>query len=105
MYARMSYWSCKPESWGDDAKLFEAAAVPIMRRHKGFVRAMLLGEEGGTGRIAFTVWTDSEAYNAFVRSPDLEKITVLFEHMYVDGKRPAPVKEYEVRAHGEAKRG
>lgn len=102
MYVRMSYWSCKPEYRGEDARLFESGAVAIMSGHKGFVRAMLLGEEAGEQRIAFTVWSDAEAYRAFVRSPDLEKITTMFAPMYVDGKRPGPVKEYEVRAQGAA---
>lgn len=102
MFVRMSYWSCKPENWGEDAVLFETGAVPIMQDHPGFVRAMLLGDAGAEQRIAFTVWQNPEAYAAFVDSPDLEKITSMFAHMYVDGKRPGPVKEYEVRAEGSA---
>ena len=100
MYARVSHWSCDPEHWGADVDLFENGAVPIMRGHRGFVRAMLLGEENAEGRIAFTVWEDPRAYREFVESPDLERITAMFAHMYVDGKRPGPVCEYVVRAHG-----
>lgn len=102
MYVRMAYWSCKPENWGEDARLFENGAVPIMQRHKGFVRGMLLGEPEAAQRIAFTVWTDPDAYKAFVDSPDLEKITVMFAHMYVEDQRPGPIREYTVRAQGAA---
>ena len=100
MYARLSYWSCDPVYRNADAELFENTAVPIMRGHRGFVRAMLLSEEAGEGRIAFTVWEDRKAYREFVESPDLEKITAMFAHMYVDGKRPGPICEYVVRAQG-----
>ncbi len=100
MFVRMSYWSCKPEKWGQDAILFETGAVPIMQAHRGFVRAMLLGEAGAEQRIAFTVWESPQAYAEFVDSPDLETITTMFADMYVDGKRPGPVREYEVRAQG-----
>ena len=102
MYVRMSYWSCKPENWGEDRELFENGAVPIMRGHQGFVRAMLLGEKNAEQRIAFTMWESPEVYQKFVESPDLEKITKMFAHMYVDGKRPGPVCEYDVRAQGAA---
>ena len=102
MYVRMAYWSCKPECWGEDAELFHDGAVPIMQAHQGFVRAMLLGEQKAEQRIAFTVWESPQAYEAFVASPDLEKITVMFSHMYVEGKRPGPIREYEVRAQGAA---
>lgn len=61
---------------------------------------MLLGEDNGARRIALTVWESAEAYREFVASPDLERITAMFAHMYVDGKRPGPVREYVVRAQG-----
>ena len=98
MYARLAYWSCDPDYRNADAELFENSAVPIMRGHRGFVRAMLLSEEEGAGRIAFTLWEDRSSYREFVESPDLETITAMFAHMYVDGKRPGPIREYEVRA-------
>jgi len=93
----MAFWNCKKECWGEDARIFESEAVPIMRRHDGFVRAMLLGVPGATRRIAFTVWRDRDAYDAFLAGRDLERITRMFEHMYVAGGRPDPV-EYEVYA-------
>lgn len=102
MYVRMAHWSCSPENWGQDAELFETGAVPIMRTHDGFVRAMLLGKANAEQRIALTIWKSPDAYQDFVESPDLEKITVMFSHMYVEGKRPGPVHEYEVRAQGAA---
>ena len=98
MYVRMSYWSCKPENRGEDAELFKNGAVPIMQAHQGFVQAMLLGGQDSEQRIAFTLWENPESYQKFVASPDLEKITLMFAHMYVDGKRPGPVCEYVVRA-------
>ena len=100
MYVRIAHWSCDPDHWNADADLFENGAVPIMRRHRGFVQAMLLGEENGARRIAFTVWESAEAYHEFVAGPDLERITAMFAHMYVDGKHPGPVCEYVVRAQG-----
>ena len=100
MFVRMSYWSCKPENWGEDRELFAKGAVPIMQGHEGFVQAMLLAEMGNEQRIAFTVWDSPAAYQKFVESPDLERITKMFAHMYVGGQRPGPVKEYDVRAHG-----
>ncbi len=104
MYVRMSYWSCKQDNWGEDADLFRSGAVPIMRAHGGFVQAMLLGEDDAGERIALTVWEDPDAYRQFVESPDLERITSMFAHMYVDGKRPGPAREYVVRAEGAAMR-
>lgn len=101
MFVRMSYWNCRKESWGEDSKLFESGAVPIMRNHDGFVRAMLLATPGQSQRIAFTVWTDRAAYQNFVESPDLDEITRMFAHMYVEGALPESV-EYEVRAQGAA---
>lgn len=101
MYVRMSYWNCAPAFWGEDKTLFETGAVPIMQKHPGFVRAMLLATVGETQRIAFTMWENPEDYGRFVESPDLEKITQMFAHMYVEGARPEPV-EYEVRAQGPA---
>ncbi|WP_282604348.1 hypothetical protein [Pelagibius sp. Alg239-R121] len=97
MFVRMAYWNCKKDSWGEDSELFESDAVPIMQGHSGFVRAMLLATPGEVQRIAFTVWRDKAAYLTFVASPDLERITQMFAHMYVEGDRPEPV-EYEVRA-------
>jgi len=102
MFVRMAYWTCKLEFWGADADLFHSEAVPTMQKHKGFVEARLLGEPGNGQRIAFTAWDSPEAYSRFVASPDLEKITVMFAHMYVDGVRPGPVREYEIRAQGTA---
>ena len=102
MYVRMAYWFCSPENWGQDADLFENGAVPIMQAHRGFVQAMLLGEADAEQRIAVTIWQSPQAYQSFVDSPDLEKITEMFSHMYVDGKRPGPIREYEVRAQGAA---
>ena len=101
MFVRMAYWNCRQECWGEDIELFESGAVPIMQGHDGFVRAMLLATPDADQRIAFTVWRDRAAYEAFVASPDLEKITQMFEHMYVDDDRPEPV-EYAIRAQGEA---
>lgn len=101
MYVRMSYWNCAPEFWGTDKELFESGAVPIMQKHAGFVRAMLLATVGESLRIAFTVWESREDYARFVESPDLPTITEMFAHMYVDGTLPEPV-EYEVRAQGSA---
>ncbi|MDE2791730.1 MAG: antibiotic biosynthesis monooxygenase [Paracoccaceae bacterium] len=100
MYVRIAHWSCDPDHWNADADLFENGAVPILRKYHGFVRAMLLGEDSGARRIALTVWESADAYRAFVASPDLERITAMFAHMYVDGKRPGPVHEYVVRAQG-----
>ncbi len=102
VHVRMAHWSCSPEYWGQDVDLFENGAVPIMRGHAGFVRAMLLGETNAERRIALTVWTSPGAYQSFVDSPDLEKITTMFSHMYVEGKHPGPVHVYEVRAQGSA---
>lgn len=101
MIVRMARWQCRPENWGEDRALFESRAVTIMQGHAGFVRAMLLGQPGGTGRIAFTMWQDRAAYDRFRASPDLALITALFAHMYVDGAPPVP-EEYEVRAAGAA---
>ena len=101
MYVRMAYWNCREEFWGEDSELFESGAVPIMQAHAGFVRAMLLATPNETQRIAFTVWQNPEAYQKFVASPDLDKITEMFAHMYVKGTLPDPV-EYNVRAQGAA---
>ena len=101
MYVRMAYWKCRAECWGEDKRLFETAAVPIMREHAGFVQAMLLGTPADPQRIAFTVWTDRARYEEFAASPDLGRITDIFSHMYLPGGRPDPI-EYEVRAQGAA---
>ena len=95
----MSYWKCLPEFWGPDRELFESGAVRIMQAHKGFVRAQLLGTPEQSQRIAFTTWDSREDYEEFVKSPDLQEIIVMFEHMYEEGGSPSPV-EYEVRAQG-----
>lgn len=101
MLVRQARWNCRPECWGEDQALFEAGAVPIMRRHAGFVRAMLLGRPDSGERIAFTVWQDRTAYDRFCQSPDLARITDMFAHMYVEGERPVP-DEFVVRAQGAA---
>ena len=102
MLVRMSHWNCKPEFWGRDQALFEGQAVPIMQGHEGFVRAMLLGVPEKTDRIAFTVWTDQDAYAGFRASPDLARITDMFAPMYVDGALPRP-SDFEVRASGDGR--
>ena len=101
MFVRLSYWKCLPEYWGADRELFESSAVKIMAAHEGFVRAQLLGTPGGSQRIAFTTWANKADYEKFVKSPDLQNIIVMFEHMYEKGGSPAPV-EYEVRAQGDS---
>ncbi len=101
MIDRMSSWNCRSECWGEDRETFHAMAVPIMQAHDGFVEAMLLAEPEKDQRIAFTVWRDQTAYDAFCAHPDLEKITRIFAHMYVEGIRPRPM-DYEVRASGRA---
>ena len=101
MFVRMSHWNCRAECWGEDRSLFESGAVPIMQRQPGFVRAMLLGRPGTVHRIAFTVWKSESAYRDFVASADLQVITDMFAHMYIEGAVPEPV-EYEIRAHGAA---
>ena len=98
-YVRMAYWKCRAEHWGEDSRLFEGAAVPIMRGHSGFVRAMLLGTPADPQRIAFTVWASRVSYGRFVDSPDLGRITDMFSHMYLPGGNPDPV-EYEIRTEG-----
>ena len=99
MFVRMSYWKCLQSCWGEDIKLFESGAVKIMQQHDGFVRAMLLAISGESQRIAFTTWDTPEDYAKFVKSPDLQKIIEMFEHMYEEGGAPSPI-EYEVRAQG-----
>ena len=84
MRVRMSHWNCKPEFWGRDQALFEGQAVPIMQG------------------IAFTVWTDQDAYAGFRASPDLARITDMFAPMYVDGAPPRP-SDFEVRASGDGR--
>lgn len=101
MLVRMARWKCRPEFWGEDIELFEGGAVPIMRGHDGFVRAMLLGVPGQPDRIAYTVWRDRHAYEAFCASPDLAEITDMFARMYVDDLPPV-AEDYEVRAEGAA---
>lgn len=101
MYVRMASWECKAEHWGEDSRLFDAVAVPIMRGHDGFVQAMLLGAPSGPQRVAFTVWTDRACHDRFAASPDLARIIDAFSHMYAPGGAPDPVG-YEVRAEGAA---
>lgn len=101
MIVRMAHWNCRQDCWGEDCELFDVGAVPIMQRHDGFIRAMLLGPPGETARIAFTVWSDPAAYRQFTESPDLAKITGMFAHMYVDGAPPR-AQEFVVRAQGAA---
>ena len=104
MHVRMAHWNCRPEFWGEDRKLFSEGAVPIMQRHEGFRQAMLLAPEGSDQRIAFTVWSDKQAYLQFADSQDLQRITAMFAHMYCDGKRPSPM-DFDVRAHSDASSG
>ena len=101
MLVRMAYWNCRQECWGEDSSLFRSGAVPIMQGHEGFIQAMLLATPDAEQRIAFTVWNSPESYQNFVQSPDLEKITKMFAHMYIEGNLPDPV-EYNIRAHGAA---
>ena len=100
MIVRMSYWQCLEKFWGQDQRLFVNGAVPIMKKHRGFIRAMLLGKPGSGQRIAFTVWKDEETYKSFANHPDLKKIVDMFSHMYVRGEEPKP-SQYEVRAKSE----
>ena len=55
MFVRMSHWKCKKEFWTEDFKLFNNGAVPIMKNHNGFIKAMLLGGKDSSERIAF-IW-------------------------------------------------
>ena len=96
MLVRMAHWKCRKECWGTDRELFDQRAVPILQTCDGFKNAMLLGEQGGSGRIAFSTWVDAESHERFAGSPELAEITRMFEKMYVDGD-PPEVKTYEIR--------
>ena len=100
MFIRMAHWNCKRECWDEARTLFETGAVPIMCGHAGFIGARLLGEPGDTARIAFTMWQDEARYRRFVNSPDLQKITEMFAHMYVNGEPPR-ARDYVVLASGD----
>ncbi|MFL2801719.1 MAG: hypothetical protein ACJ0DD_03030 [Paracoccaceae bacterium] len=82
MFVRMSYWKCKKEFWTEDFKLFNNGAVPIMKNHNGFIKAMLLGGKDSSERIAFTQWDNEQSYNSFSNHEDLKKIIKMFDHMY-----------------------
>ena len=99
MIARLAYWECGREHWGEDQRLFEGRAVPIMRGQPGFVEAKLLGEKDGIRRIAFTVWEGEAQYAEFLASDAFAEITEMFAPMYVDGSLPKG-ESYEVRAKG-----
>lgn len=99
MIVRMAHWNCREEFRGEDVKLFNEGAVPIMRGKAGFVQAFLLAEEGTGKRIALTVWTDREKYEAFACSPELDEITNMFAHMYYNDRRPEAA-EFAVRGCG-----
>lgn len=88
MFVRMAHWFCKPECWDEAARLFEEGALPILARQAGAVAAQLVGEPGGNERIAVTVWEDEATYKDFLVSRDMQTITEMFAHMYVDGKPP-----------------
>ena len=97
MFVRMSHWKCKKEFWTEDFKLFNISAVPIMKNHNGFIKAMLLGGKDSSERIAFTQWDNEQSYNSFSNHKDLKKIIKMFDHMYEKNGSPKPF-EYEVRA-------
>ncbi len=99
MLVRMSHWECRPEYWGEEVRLFRSGSIAVMRKHEGFVRAMLLAVPGTTHRIAFTAWETEEHYRAFVASPDLKTIRETFAHMDVEGTAPSPI-EYVVLESG-----
>ncbi len=88
MFVRMSHWQCKPECWAEAEALFDDGALPILEKASGIMGAHLLGEPGTGQRVAHTVWTDRAAHDAFAASADMERITRMFAHMYVDGQRP-----------------
>ena len=96
MLVRMAHWKCRKECWGRDRELFDLRAVPILQTCDGFVNAMLLGEQGGPGRIAFSTWTSAESHRRFAESPELIEITRMFKEMYVGGDLPE-AKTYEIR--------
>ena len=97
MIVRLAFWACKQAQWGNDKKLFESSAVPLMQAHPGFIQAKLLGKKKDTERIAFTVWEDEASYEAFLASDAFRDITEMFAPMYVDGSLPQG-QTYEVRA-------
>ena len=99
MIVRMARWECAEPFWDEDRKRFESTAIPILQEQDGFIEARLLAVPGSTRRIAFTVWRDWVAYEAFVRSPVLERITAAFQPMYVDGELPE-AERFEVLAQG-----
>ena len=74
MFVRMSHWKCKKEFWTEDFKLFNNGAVPIMKNHNGFIKAMLLGGKDSSERIAFTQWDNEQSYNSFSNHKDLKKL-------------------------------
>lgn len=97
MIVRLALWKCKQAQWGNDKKLFESSAVPLMQLHPGFIQAKLLGKKNDIERIAFTVWEDESSYEAFLASDAFRDITEMFAPMYVDGSLPQG-QTYEVRA-------
>lgn len=96
MLVRMAHWKCRKECWGKDRELFDRKAVPILQTCDGFLSAMLLGEQGGPGRIAFSTWINAESHDRFAEGPELIEITRMFEEMYVGGDLPE-FETYEVR--------
>lgn len=99
MVVRMAHWKCRPEFWGQEGPLFVSGSIAVMKRHKGFRHAMLLGVFNDSHRIALTVWDSEADYRAFIESPDLARIGETFSHMYGAGTSPKP-HEYEVLAEG-----
>lgn len=97
MIVRLAFWACNRAQWGNDKKLFESSAVPLMQAHPGFIQAKLLGKKNDTDRIAFTVWENETAYEAFLASDAFRDITEMFASMYVDDSLPQG-QTYEVRA-------
>ena len=97
MIVRLAFWACKQAQWGNDKKLFESSAVPLMQAHAGSIPAKLRGERNDTDRIAFTVWENETAYEAFLASDAFRDITEMFASMYVDDSLPQG-QTYEVRS-------
>ena len=104
MLVRMASWECRPDAREAAADLFENGALPILARQPGARGAMLLADpDGGTRRIAFTVWEDEASYRRFVESDAMREITEMFAPMYVDGARPVG-SEFEVLRWGDFSR-
>jgi heme-degrading monooxygenase HmoA len=86
---RMSRWRTRPGLDAESLRLWSDSVLAVWRTQPGLIQVHLLALEGTDERMTLSVWSSSEAYEAFASSDALRTVASAFDEIYTENGRPS----------------